>query len=107
MAKDPPCFGVQVGAVVAFMPGVTYTKEQYRQIPGYPRIDMENGTLAARFDGSIVDSKPWGEGLVGCGSPSPPKLACGGLCPGFTSAILIDSAGVVFGVLAAVQIRLA
>jgi len=53
----------EVGAVVAFMPGVTYTKEQYRQIPGYPRIDMENGTLAARFDGSIVDSKPWGEGL--------------------------------------------
>ena len=34
-----------------------------RQIPGYPRIDQDNSTLAFRFDGGILDSKPWGEGL--------------------------------------------
>jgi hypothetical protein len=33
-----------------------------RQIPGYPRVDMDNSFLASRFDGSILDAKAWGTG---------------------------------------------
>lgn len=57
----------QAGAVVAMMPGVMYPLRHHRQIPGYPRIDLDNAMLASRFDGSIVDSKPWGQGDQGDG----------------------------------------
>lgn len=30
-----------------------------RQIPGYPRIDRNNDYLIARFDGLVIDAKPW------------------------------------------------
>lgn len=61
----------QAGAVVALMPGVMYSVRHHRQIPGYPRIDQDNATLASRFDSSIVDSKPWGEGNQGGGQKWP------------------------------------
>ncbi len=30
-----------------------------RQIPGYPRVDRENDYLISRFDGMVLDAKPW------------------------------------------------
>ena len=34
-------------------------------MPGYPRVDRNNDTLIARFDGAVIDAKPWGEGARG------------------------------------------
>jgi hypothetical protein len=48
--------------VVALYPGVIYDPSQYRQIPGYPRIDRDNPYFIARFDGVVIDGKPWGIG---------------------------------------------
>lgn len=30
---------------------------------GYPKIDEDNAYLITRYDGIIIDSKPWGHGL--------------------------------------------
>lgn len=31
-------------------------------MPGYPRMDIDNPYLTARYDGGIIDSLPWGTG---------------------------------------------
>ncbi len=36
-----------------------------RQIPGYPKVDRDNDYLMARFDGAVLDGKPWGRGAQG------------------------------------------
>ncbi|OEL36398.1 hypothetical protein BAE44_0002584 [Dichanthelium oligosanthes] len=51
-----------VGAVLAIYPGVIYSPAYYRYIPGYPRIDACNNYLITRYDGTIIDAKPWGLG---------------------------------------------
>jgi hypothetical protein len=33
-----------------------------RQIPGYPKVDRNNDYLIARFDGAVLDAKPWARG---------------------------------------------
>ncbi|CAL5020738.1 unnamed protein product [Urochloa decumbens] len=48
-----------VGAVLAIYPGVIYSPAYYRYIPGYPRIDACNNYLITRYDGTIIDAKPW------------------------------------------------
>ncbi|GAB4813076.1 hypothetical protein N2152v2_000122 [Parachlorella kessleri] len=50
------------GQLVALYPGSCYTPLQYRQIPGYPKIDRDNSYLIGRFDGVVLDAKPWGRG---------------------------------------------
>lgn len=54
-----------------------------RRMPGYPRMDVGNPYLTARYDSYIVDSLPWGRGWLVDGSqvgnscrPSP----AGGVC---------------------------
>jgi len=51
-----------VGAVLAIYPGVIYSPAYYRYIPGYPRIDACNNYLITRYDGTIIDAKPWSLG---------------------------------------------
>jgi len=51
-----------VGAVLAIYPGVIYSPAYYRYIPGYPRIDACNNYLVTRYDGTIIDAKPWSLG---------------------------------------------
>ena len=34
-----------------------------REMLGYPKIDEDNPYLISRYDGIIIDSKPWGYGL--------------------------------------------
>ncbi|XP_052144257.1 uncharacterized protein LOC127763560 [Oryza glaberrima] len=47
------------GAVLAIYPGVVYSPAYYRYIPGYPKIDACNNYLITRYDGTIIDAKPW------------------------------------------------
>lgn len=35
-----------------------------RQMADYPRVDANNSYLLARYDGTIIDGKPWGLGRV-------------------------------------------
>ncbi|KAL6634798.1 hypothetical protein ACP70R_027469 [Stipagrostis hirtigluma subsp. patula] len=51
-----------VGAVLAIYPGVIYSPAYYRYIPGYPRIDACNNYLITRYDGTVINAKPWGLG---------------------------------------------
>ncbi|XP_059630993.1 uncharacterized protein LOC132273904 isoform X2 [Cornus florida] len=51
-----------VGAVIAFYPGVIYSPAYYRYIPGYPRVDAHNPYLITRYDGSVINAQPWGVG---------------------------------------------
>ncbi|XP_021910597.1 uncharacterized protein LOC110824322 isoform X2 [Carica papaya] len=51
-----------VGAVVAFYPGVIYSPACYRYIPGYPRVDAQNPYLITRYDGTVINPQPWGLG---------------------------------------------
>lgn len=51
-----------VGAVIAFYPGVVYSPAYYRYIPGYPRVDAHNSYLITRYDGTIINAQPWGFG---------------------------------------------
>ncbi|OIW01876.1 hypothetical protein TanjilG_31058 [Lupinus angustifolius] len=53
---------VDVGAVVAFYPGVVYSPAYYRYIPGYPKVDAQNPYLITRYDGSVINAQPWGSG---------------------------------------------
>lgn len=53
---------VEPGTVVSMYPGVIYAPSQYRHMPGYPRVDRDNPYLISRYDGLIVDGKPWGRG---------------------------------------------
>ncbi|KAG0588957.1 hypothetical protein M758_2G234900 [Ceratodon purpureus] len=50
------------GTVVSMYPGVIYSPSQYRYMPGYPKVDVDNGYLISRYDGLVVDGKPWGRG---------------------------------------------
>ncbi|RAL53571.1 hypothetical protein DM860_012186 [Cuscuta australis] len=50
------------GAVIAFYPGVIYSPAYYRYIPGYPRVDAQNSYLITRYDGAVINAKPWGAG---------------------------------------------
>jgi hypothetical protein len=52
--------GAQPGAVVCFYPGVVYRPMHYRLMANFPRVDLTNPYLIGRFDGSLVDGKPWG-----------------------------------------------
>jgi hypothetical protein len=51
-----------VGTVIAFYPGVIYSPANYRYIPGYPRINIQNPYLITRYDGTIINAQPWGTG---------------------------------------------
>lgn len=51
-----------VGAVIAFYPGVLYSPAYYRYIPGYPRVDAQNPYLITRYDGTVINAQPWGTG---------------------------------------------
>ncbi|CAH9077870.1 unnamed protein product [Cuscuta epithymum] len=51
-----------LGAVIAFYPGVVYYPAYYRYIPGYPRVDAHNPYLISRYDGAVINAKPWGAG---------------------------------------------
>ncbi|KAH7690277.1 SET domain-containing protein [Dioscorea alata] len=51
-----------VGAVVAFYPGVIYSPAYYQNIPGYPRVDACNSYLITRYDGFVINAQPWGTG---------------------------------------------
>ncbi len=35
-----------------------------REMPGYPKVDRESDFLISRFDGAILDAKPWGRGAL-------------------------------------------
>lgn len=52
------------GAVVALFPGLVYGRDQYRRMPGYPKVDRGNPYLLARYDARILDSQPWGRGRL-------------------------------------------
>ncbi|XP_058730245.1 uncharacterized protein LOC131602215 isoform X1 [Vicia villosa] len=51
---------VDVGAVIAFYPGVVYSPAYYHHIPGY--LDEQNPYLITRHDGTVIDAQPWGHG---------------------------------------------
>ncbi|CAK9144760.1 unnamed protein product [Ilex paraguariensis] len=51
-----------VGAVIAFYPGIIYSPAHYRYIPGYPRVDAHNPYLISRYDGTVINAQPWGVG---------------------------------------------
>ncbi|CAF2056255.1 unnamed protein product [Brassica oleracea] len=42
------------GTVLAFYPG--------RYIPGYPKVDSHTSYLITRYDGTVINSQPWGLG---------------------------------------------
>lgn len=50
------------GTVVSMYPGVIYSPSQYKYMPGYPKVDVDNGYLISRYDGLVIDGKPWGKG---------------------------------------------
>lgn len=50
------------GSVVSLVPGVFYLRTQYRHMPNFPKIDIGNPYLSSRYDMTIIDSKPWGQG---------------------------------------------
>ncbi|RWW17294.1 hypothetical protein GW17_00018779, partial [Ensete ventricosum] len=51
-----------VGAIIAFYPGMIYSPAYYRYIPGYPRVDASNSYLITRYDGNVINAHPWGTG---------------------------------------------
>ncbi|CAH8270459.1 unnamed protein product [Arabidopsis lyrata] len=51
-----------VGAVLAFYPGVIYSPAFYRYIPGYPNVDAQNSYLITGYDGTVINAQPWGRG---------------------------------------------
>lgn len=48
--------------MIALYPGVIYTPPYNRDIPGYPDADAQNPYLITRYDGTVIDAKPWGSG---------------------------------------------
>jgi hypothetical protein len=46
--------------VVCFYPGVVYRPLHYRLMANFPRVDLTNPYLIGRFDGALLDGKPWG-----------------------------------------------
>ncbi|KAL4517192.1 hypothetical protein Ndes2437B_g06799 [Nannochloris sp. 'desiccata'] len=59
-----------VGQIVAMYPGVSYSPLYHRHIPGYPLVARSNPFLLSRYDGVVLDAKPWGEGVEGSTSSS-------------------------------------
>lgn len=51
-----------VGAVLAFYPGVIYSPAFHRYIPGYPNVDAQSSYLITRYDGTVINAQPWGRG---------------------------------------------
>lgn len=47
------------GAVVALFPGLVYPPLYHKYMPDYPKVDLDNPYLIARYDGLVIDSKPW------------------------------------------------
>lgn len=37
---------------------------QCRDMPGYPKVDRQSDYLIARYDGAVLDAKPWGRGAL-------------------------------------------
>ena len=33
-------------------------------MPGYPKVDRHSDYLIARYDGAVLDAKPWGRGAL-------------------------------------------
>ena len=33
-------------------------------MPGYPKVDRQSDYLIARYDGAVLDAKPWGRGAL-------------------------------------------
>jgi len=58
--KNAPA--VPAGALIAFFPGLCYTRADFRRMAGYPKVDRGNPYLAARYDGVVIDSQPWARG---------------------------------------------
>jgi hypothetical protein len=50
--------------IVGLYPGVAYPPLHHRDIPGYPLVARTNSYLYARYDGTVLDGKPWGHGEV-------------------------------------------
>lgn len=48
--------------MIAIYPGVIYSPAYYRYIPGYPRVDAHNSYLITRYDGTVINAQPWGNG---------------------------------------------
>jgi hypothetical protein len=53
-----------VGQIVALYPGVAYSPLFHRNIPGYPLVARSNPFLLSRFDGVVLDAKPWRKGAA-------------------------------------------
>ena len=51
---------VDPGEIVCVYPGVVYSSENVRHMPGYPTVAKHNPYLVSRFDGAVVDALPWG-----------------------------------------------
>jgi len=49
----------EVGEVVALFPGLVYSREEIRDVPGYPNFGREADFLMCRYDGYMVDSRAW------------------------------------------------
>lgn len=58
---------VDVGAVLAFYPGVVYYPAYHHYIPGY--LNEQNPYLITRYDGTVIDAQPWG-----CGGDGPERF---------------------------------
>jgi hypothetical protein len=54
-----------LGQIVAIYPGVSYSPLHHRHIPGYPLVARSNPFLLSRFDGIVLDAKPWEKGVEG------------------------------------------
>ena len=63
---------MQPGAVVCFYPGVVYRPLHYRLMANFPRVDLINPYLIGRFDGALLDGKPWGHAGGDAGNMSYP-----------------------------------
>lgn len=48
-----------LGEVVALMPGISYSAEQIRDIPGYPSFGNDSMLMMVRHDGHVIDSRAW------------------------------------------------
>lgn len=68
-SSNAPRAVVPAGALLALFPGLCYARDDYRRMPGYPKVDRGNPYLAARYDAVVVDSQPWahGDGAVDVG----------------------------------------
>ncbi|CAN8236958.1 unnamed protein product [Cochlearia groenlandica] len=51
-----------VGAVLAFYPGVIYSPAFYKYIPGYPNMDAQDSYMITRHDGIVINAQPWCHG---------------------------------------------